>query len=68
MARDEFMREVRNGIRSPEMLWRREEGMGLCGQVVGWPDITSTGFNLEREGRKRLRRRVVVCEWDQWSQ
>jgi hypothetical protein len=34
VVRDELMREVRNGT-SPEMVWGREEGMGLSRQVVG---------------------------------
>jgi hypothetical protein len=33
VVRDELMREVRNGISSPEMVWRREDVMGLSGQA-----------------------------------
>jgi hypothetical protein len=31
VVREELMMEVMNGKRSPEMVWRREEGMGLSG-------------------------------------
>ena len=34
VVRDELMREVRNGRRSPEMVWRREDGMGSSGQIA----------------------------------
>ena len=53
VVRDELMREMRNGRRSPEMVWRREDGMGLSGQVVGWPDLTSCRMSSgEREEKK----------------
>ena len=35
-VREELMRAVRNGRRSTEMAWRREEGIGSRGQVVAW--------------------------------
>jgi hypothetical protein len=41
VVRAELMREVSNGRRSPEMVWRREEEMGSSGQVAGRPDLTS---------------------------
>lgn len=47
------------------MVWRREEGMGSSGQVVTSLESLVTGFHLER---KRSRRRIVLCEWDQWTQ
>jgi hypothetical protein len=50
---DEFMRGVRN---------RREgrRGWGQAGRISGGLTSLFAGFRLEREGRKRSRRRVVV--------
>jgi hypothetical protein len=39
-VRDEFMWELRNGRKSLEIVWRREEGMGTSGQVVGQSDLS----------------------------
>ena len=36
VVRDELMREVRNGRRSPEMVWRREEGNGYKEKPKGF--------------------------------
>jgi hypothetical protein len=47
------MREVRNGRRSAEMIWRRGEGIGSSGQVIGQPDLTSFRIYSGGEGRKR---------------
>jgi hypothetical protein len=48
----ELRREVRNGKRSPEMVWRKEEGMGLSRQVVRPPDLTSCRIS---SGERRVK-------------
>ena len=52
MVRDELMRELSNGRRSPEMVCRRKEGMGSSGQVVGRPDLTSRRISSGERGEK----------------
>jgi hypothetical protein len=42
-------------------------GWGRAGMSDGQTSLV-TVFHLEREGRKRSKRRVVLCEWDQWTQ
>ena len=49
VVRDELMREVRNGGRSLEMVWRRAEGMGLSRQV----DKSYSQDFIWRENRER---------------
>jgi hypothetical protein len=52
VVRDELMR---NGRRSPEMVWRREEGMGSSGLVVGRPDLTSHMISSGERGEKEFK-------------
>lgn len=47
--------EVRNGRRSPELVWRREEGMGSSGQVVWQPDHTSRRMSSGERGEKEVK-------------
>ena len=42
-------------------------GWGQAGRLLGSQTLLVTGCHLEREGRKSSRRRVVLCEWDQWT-
>ena len=48
-VREELMRAVRNGRRSLEMAWRREEGIGSRGQVA-WLDLDKLGKNIGGDG------------------
>jgi hypothetical protein len=52
VVRDELMREVRNGRRSPEMVWRKEEGMVL---VVRQPDLISSRISSGERGAKEVK-------------
>ena len=54
VLKDKFMREVRNGRRSPE-IWRREEGFGSSGQVVGRPHPTSCRISSGERGEKEVK-------------
>jgi len=40
---------------SPEMSWRREDGIGSRGQVVAWLDVTSLLTSSEERGLKQVR-------------
>ena len=51
-VREELMRAVRNGRRSTEMAWRREEGIGSRGQVVAWLELTILLTSSEVKGMK----------------
>jgi IS5 family transposase len=55
VVRDELMKEVRSGGRSPVMVWRMEEGMGLSGQVVRQPDLTSCRMCAGERGEKKVK-------------
>jgi hypothetical protein len=55
VVRDELMREVRNGKRSPERVWRREEGMESSEQVVGLPDFISRRISSEERWEKEIK-------------
>ena len=55
VVRGELFREVRNGTRSPEMVWRREKGVGSSGQVVLWPDLTSSRVSFGERGEKEVK-------------
>ena len=52
VVRDELMRKVRNGRRSPEVGWRRQKGIGSSGQVVGRPDLTSHRMSSRERGER----------------
>ena len=56
VIRYELMSEVRNGRRSPEMVWRREEGMGSSRLVVGRPDLTSHMISSGERGEKEFKK------------
>lgn len=49
------MSEVRKGRRSPEMVWRREEGIGSSGQVVGRPAVTRREISSGERGEKEVK-------------
>ena len=57
--REEFTREVMKGRISGVIAWRRDEGLGLRAQVVGWWERrsweTSVSVRGENEGRQGVR-------------
>ena len=57
-VRDELMRVVRNGRRSTEMAWRREEGIRSRGQVVVWLELTILLTSSEVRGMKWVKTEV----------
>jgi hypothetical protein len=55
VVRDELVRQVRNGRRSPEMVWRRQKGMVSSRQVVGQPDLTSRRMSSGERREKEVK-------------
>jgi len=53
--REVLIRVVRKGRMSPEMSWRREDGIGSREQVVAWLDVTSLLTSSEERGAKQVR-------------
>jgi len=53
--REVSIRVVRKGRMSPEMSWRREDGIGSRGQVVAWLDSTRLLTSSEERGAKQVR-------------
>jgi len=50
--REVLVRVVGKGRMSPEMSWRREDGIGSRGHVVAWLDVTSLLTSSEERGLK----------------
>ena len=46
-VREELMRVLRNGRRSLEVAWRREEEIGSRGHVMAWLELTILLTSLE---------------------
>jgi len=55
LEREVLIRVVRKGRMSPEMSWRREDGIGTQGQVVAWLDVKSLLTSSEDRGAKQVR-------------
>ena len=59
VVRGELMREERNERRSPDMVWRREDGWVRGGRLSGGRNSLVAAFHMERE-RERERGQGVV--------